>query len=146
MKEKEETIGILTKDFIKQHIKIENELENKIVKLEDKIKLLNTQLKLKESIGGAFKINDDNLTKAFNILLNILRYGEVVYSDANNGYSLSINNLYLNSDEADFVINLINADHNQSLTNFNSEFDKHWEETGKGSNSKWSSRHKNIIT
>lgn len=146
MKEKEEPIGILTKDFIKQHIKIENELENKIFKLEEKIKLLNAQLKLKESIGGAFKINDDNLTKAFNILLNILRYGEVVYSDANNGYSLSINNLSLNNDEGDFVINLINADHNQSLTNFNSEFDKHWEETGKGSNSKWSSRHKNIIT
>ena len=146
MKEKEEPIGILTKDFIKQHIKIENELENKIVKLEDKIKLLNAQLKLKESIGGVFKINDDNLTKAFNILLNILRYGEVEYRDANNGYSLSINNLSLNNDEADFVINLINADHSQSLTNFNSEFDKHWEETGKGSNSKWSSRHKNIIT
>ena len=153
---KEDNVGILTKDFIKNHIKHENELENKILELEDTISSLKNSLKRYESFNGCVKLDDENLTIGFNILLHILRYAEVNMDSSGydmvwdkrdypaeppRSYSLSINSLQLSEPEASFIINLIHSDHTRSLENFNNEFDKHWHETGRGSNSRWSSHY-----
>ncbi len=115
MKEKEENIGILTKDFIKQHIKRENELENKIAELTEYIKTITS--------------TEDCFEK--NLFFKIMKYGDIglTYDESiDEPPTLSIRTNILSPAELNYINNLINERENISISNKNFESLPQWAE------------------
>ncbi len=115
MKEKEENVGILAKDFIKQHIKRENELENKIAELTEYIKTIT-------STEGCFEKN---------LFFKIMKYGDIglTYDESiDEPPTLSIRTNILSPAELNYINNLINERENISISNKNFESLPQWAE------------------
>lgn len=108
MKEQEENVGILAKDFIKQHIKKENELENKIAELTEYIKTITS--------------TEDCFEK--NLFFKIIKYGDIglTYDESiDEPPTLSIRTNILSPDELKYITSLIAERENISISNKNFE-------------------------
>lgn len=115
MKEKEENVGILAKDFIKQHIKRENELENKIAELTEYIKTIT-------STEGCFEKN---------LFFKIMKYGEICLTcdeSIDEPPTLSIRTNILTPAELTYINNLIVERENIHISNKNFESLSQWVE------------------
>ena len=90
---KVESKGILFKDFVRQHLKKENELENEIKQLKERIKSTSTPM----------------YNRLYELFVKMRNY--IHLSVDADGYKFSIDDFPLSSDDADFIERQIqNAD------------------------------------
>lgn len=104
--EKIESKGVLFKDFVRQHLKKENELENEIKQLKSRIKSSSTPM----------------YNRMYELFVQMRNYIHI--SVDSDGYKLSIDNFPMSNDDADFIERqIMSADfqqHNkEELANFN---------------------------
>ena len=114
----EKNTGILTKDFIKNFINREKELENTIFELGEQIK--------------ALKSSDDkgnDIPRGYDIFMKMIKYASVSWAIGNsydNMPTISINDCPLMPDEVEYVKRLIekrqNEDFNIRATTFKSTY------------------------
>lgn len=83
--EKIENKGVLFKDFVRQHLKKENELENEIKQLKSRIKSTSTPM----------------YNRMYELFVQMRNYIHISV-DAD-GYKLSIDNFPMSNDDADFI-------------------------------------------
>ncbi len=104
--EKIENKGVLFKDFVRQHLKRENELENEIKQLKSRIKSSSTPM----------------YNRMYELFVQMRNYIHI--SVDSDGFKLSIDNFPMSSDDADFIERqIMSADfqqHNkEELASFN---------------------------
>jgi len=104
--EKIESKGVLFKDFVRQHLKRENELENEIKQLKSRIKSSSTPM----------------YNRMYELFVQMRNYIHI--SVDSDGFKLSIDNFPMSSDDADFIERqIMSADfqqHNkEELASFN---------------------------
>ena len=93
--EKIESKGVLFKDFVRQHLKKENELENEIKQLKSRIKSTSTPM----------------YNRMYELFVQMRNYIHI--SVDSDGYKLSIDNFPMSNDDADFIERqIISADFN----------------------------------
>lgn len=80
-----DTKGVLFKDFVRQHLKKENELENEIKQLKSRIKSTSTPM----------------YNRMYELFVQMRNYIHI--SVDSDGYKLSIDNFPISSDDADFI-------------------------------------------
>ncbi len=83
--EKIENKGVLFKDFVRQHLKKENELENEIKQLKSRIKSTSTPM----------------YNRMYELFVQMRNYIHI--SVDSDGYKLSIDNFPMSNDDADFI-------------------------------------------
>jgi hypothetical protein len=83
--EKIESKGVLFKDFVRQHLKKENELENEIKQLKSRIKSTSTPM----------------YNRMYELFVQMRNYIHI--SVDSDGYKLSIDNFPMSNDDADFI-------------------------------------------
>ena len=77
--------GVLFKDFVRQHLKKENELENEIKQLKSRIKSTSTPM----------------YNRMYELFVQMRNYIHI--SVDSDGYKLSIDNFPMSNDDADFI-------------------------------------------
>lgn len=109
----EKNTGILTKDFIKKLLNRENELENTIFELTERIKALETS-----------DDKDNDVPQGYNIFMKMIKYASVSWS-LGDGYdnmpTLSISDCPLMPDEVEYVSRLMSERENELMNGFMSK-------------------------
>lgn len=105
--EEEQKVGLLARDFIKEHIKRENELENIIFELKEKIKSLETC----KNVSG-----NPDVPLGYNIFLNMIKYARVSYNYDHSASltldlpTMTIDNYPLMPNEFEYISKIMESD------------------------------------